>query len=156
MKKFLLWLCGERKGRKSYRIRKMLFVMEELTYDEDTALREIVKGKIGGVLQLDMNNMITLLDKLHEAGVIMDLFKIVVKPYNPTPFHWLWNKFWQLRSGISDGEAIRKMKNSEIAAVLYDFFTINLSWMTNWANSVQALSNPALTGMLTQTQTEAQ
>lgn len=128
--------------------------MEELTYDEDTALREIVKGKIGEVLQLDMNNMITLLDKLHEAGVIMDLFKIVVKPYNPTPFHWMWNKFWQSYSGISDGEAIRKMKNSEIAAVLYDFFIINLSWMTNWANSVQALSIPALNGTSIPTQTE--
>lgn len=108
--------------------------MEELTYEQDGLLREILKGRLDEVNAIDKPSIIKVFDKLHETGLLKELFGVVLRPYNPTILHRAWNAFWSWKNTVP-GNPIDVMKNSEIAGVVGDFFVVNLNWIDRWKKS---------------------
>jgi hypothetical protein len=123
----------------------MLFKQEELTYGEDakvkkciTQLAEITSGNI---------SLVDALGKIYDSGVAEELFGVILKLYEPTIFHRAWNFVWSKyygidlnhrESGKKKKPAIAILKNSEVMAVLADFFVLNTNWMKGLENLKQA------------------
>ena len=110
--------------KKRYSIKRTLWFIEELTYEEDGRAKELLK-KIEEAFQGEEKTLGVILEKVYDSGVVPDLFTIILKPYQPTFLHALWNAFWARhhhldRSNIK--QLVGVMKNSEIGAVLSDFF----------------------------------
>lgn len=123
--------------KKRYSIKRTLWFIEELTYEEDGRAKELLK-KIEEAFQGEEKTLGVILEKVYDSGVVPDLFTIILKPYQPTFLHALWNAFWARhhhldRSNIK--QLVGVMKNSEIGAVLSDFFLLNTSWISSWGNS---------------------
>lgn len=116
--------------KKTYSIKHTLWYQEELTYEEDGRAKEVLK-KLEAAFDGQEKHFGQILETLYDAGVVPDLFKVILKPYQPTPLHALWNRFWARWYHIDRNRIIGVMKNSEIAAVVADFFLFNTSWMGN-------------------------
>lgn len=122
---------------KRYSIKRTLWFISELTYEEDGRAKEILKN-LESAFESDEKQIGQIIEKIYDSGVVPDLFAIILKPYQPTPVHTLWNAFWARyyhldRSKIP--QLVGVMRNSEIAAVVSDFFLLNTSWIGNWGNS---------------------
>jgi hypothetical protein len=126
---------------KRYTFRHMLFKQEELTYEEDAKVKKCISQL--AELTSGNNNLIDALCKVYDSNVAEELFDVILKPYNVTLFHKIWNLFWSEYYGIrldhnsANSEkkpVITLLKNSEIMEVLADFFVLNTNWMKGLEN----------------------
>lgn len=125
---------------KRYSIKRTLWYQDELTYEEDGRAKEILK-KLEELFQGDDRSFGSILEKAYDAGLIPDLFKIILKPYQPTILHALWNAFWARHYHLNLSnipELVGVMKNSEIGLVGRDFFLLNTSWIGSSGSSSDA------------------
>jgi hypothetical protein len=114
--------------RKKYSIKRMFFYQDELTYEEDGLAKESLKT-FEAAFDSEQKQFGQIIEKIYNSGVVPDLFRIILKPYQPTFVHKLWNAFWARYYHLDRSQIVRTMKNSEIAAVIGDFFLLNTSWM---------------------------
>jgi hypothetical protein len=139
LKNIFLFLIGFRTSKKHvYVIRKTLWYQDELTYAEDGRVKEVVKEVVGPGFGLE--NFGESVDLLYEKGAIPGLFAVVLKPYEPTILHRLWNKAFMPAGGI-----VPVMKNSEVAQVLSDFFLFNTRWIGDLMSLLPGLGLQTLT-----------
>jgi hypothetical protein len=123
---------------KRYSVRHALWYQDELTYSEDLRLRGPIK-EISGVLQGGDVSFGDLIEKTIDSGLFPEVLKVILKPYEPTILHRLWNRYWRGRYGTD--EVVSVMRNSEIAKVIADFFVLNTSWMGSLPNISNASSS---------------
>jgi len=114
---------------KVYRIQRMLFHMPEITYEEDGQVLRLIDDKLEGINR-SVTGMLSALHSIYQSGVVPELFGIILKPYEPTPLHRWWNRFWFWRSGNkSIDQLTRKMPNSVWTEIAVDFFTVNAGFL---------------------------
>jgi hypothetical protein len=123
-------------SEKRYKIAGFPFVQKVLTYPEfEEAVRmsgrflDDVKG---------MSGFGAVLDKMISSGILPELVKLIIKPYERTVLHkiYFWLKRRITKKDLSD--PIKLMNINDVAEVVRDFFTINTS----------SLSSLMLTGSL--------
>jgi len=121
-----------------YKFGGIKFVQEELTFEELGQVRALVKNSFLNINYLNDSNIVKIVDDMYDKGLLKDVFKIILKPFIPK-----W-KFW-----IKEPEKIEvplnKMKTSEIARVIVDFFIYNFGWINNFLTSG---NNSTLTNLL--------
>lgn len=124
---------------KRYTFHHILFRQEELTFAEDGEVREIFDQI--AVLSSPERSIAGLLEAVYMNGIARKIFGIILKPYEPTFLHALWNRFWCWYHGCprDGGSIIGALKNSEVMEVLSDFFVLNTSWMSAFSGIVNRL-----------------
>jgi len=120
--------------KKRYSIKRTRWYQDELTYEEDGQAKECLK-KLEEAFQGDEKTFGIIIEKVYDSGVIPDLFKVILKPYQPTILHALCNAFWSRWYHLDRTQIVKVMKNSEIGVVVSDFFLLNTSWMGSSGNS---------------------
>lgn len=116
--------------RKRYKIAGTLWYQKELTYGEDLELRPVLKvvsEKFGS----GSATMSELIDLAFEGEVLKQLIHVVLKPYEPTPYHKVRNWLNARARGIDRSEILLVMTNSQVAEVLADFFAVNTRWIVD-------------------------
>jgi hypothetical protein len=119
---------------KRYWIKRTLWYQAELNYEEDGRAKECLK-KLEEAFQDEEKSFGVIIEKIYDSGVVPDLFKVILKPYQPTLLHAMWNAFWSRRYRIDMTQIVKVMKNTEIAVVVSDFFLLNTSWIGGLGNS---------------------
>ena len=109
--------------RKFYLIRGMPLYMRELDFDEDVRLKRILSNYLARMVPDGIDSVIA---SMMESGALADAVALVLKPV-PGLGWWVSFRLWTF--GLERKDLIRKMRNSEIARVVVDFFQINLSLM---------------------------
>lgn len=132
------------KKRHGYVVKGSLWCQDELSYEEDGPAKELLK-RSSVILKENDQDILSIIDQLYDANVIPDLLDLVLKPFNPTPLHRLWNLICLARLGRPK-KIVSKMRNSEIGEVIRDFFTDNAASMVSAASSffVSPSSFPAM------------
>jgi hypothetical protein len=116
-------------SEKRYKIAGFPFVQKVLTYPE---FEEAVRMS-GGFLD-DVKGLTgfgAVLDKLISSGVVRDLVKLVIKPYERTILHRLYYRAKRAITKKDLGSPIDLMNIDEVAEVVRDFFTINTSSLSS-------------------------
>jgi hypothetical protein len=132
---------------KRYIFKHIFYCQHELTYGEDILVKEIL-GELAETISGDIK-FGEAIERLIEKKIPPRLMAIILKPYQPTIIHGLWNAFWLGRYKLTSDEIINKMKNSEVMEVLGDFFLLNTKWMNGSGNIVPGLASflpPKTTG----------
>ncbi len=117
--------------RKIYRVHGTLWTQEELTWAEDQELRPIL-AKLSGKFAFDKVSLQDVIDTVFDGETVEAFMRIVLKPYAPTPFHRAYNAIVARAQRIDRDEIVKLMRNSQLAEVLADFFTLNTSWIGSW------------------------
>lgn len=114
--------------KRVYSIRGTLWVQRELTYGEDLALKGVLKT-VADRFASGQATLGDMVDLAFDGETIAALLRVVLKPYEPTPLHRWYSLMRARAAGVDMGNIISVMPNSQLAAVLADFFTINTRWI---------------------------
>jgi hypothetical protein len=140
LKNLWLFLIGFRTAKKRvYVIGRALYYQDELNYAEDGLVKYVLKQVLGDTAA-EMTFGETI-DRLYDKGAVPGLFKVILKPYAPTFLHRIWNK------AFACADVVPTMKNSEIAAVLSDFFFFNTSWLADLQSMLPGLVSRTVAAM---------
>lgn len=135
---------------KRYTFKQTQWYQEELAFGEDGEVKKIVSDALGGV-EMSENNVADIVDKLHNNGGLERIFKIILKPYEPTffglPFHRWWNKFWARHHKLDRSNIILQLPNTFVAEVNKDFFSFNPYYLTLLSSLALALGLSDTTAM---------
>ena len=107
--------------RKFYFFRGMPLYMRELTFEEDVELKRILQNYLGRIVPDGIDSVVS---SMMESGALEDAIALVLKPI-PGLGWFVRLRLYML--GLERKGIIRKMRNSEIAGVVTDFFLINIS-----------------------------
>jgi hypothetical protein len=131
---FIRFMVRRRNSRSShlYRLQDVTWVQRELTLGEDGAVKSLLKPLDGIFTEKSIGKFI---DRLLDGGVIPALLGIILKRYEPNFLFRLANG--KNSPGEMTPEVCSRLKNSEVAKVLTDFFILNTRWMPD----LQILSN---------------
>lgn len=115
-----------------YRIKGMYWQQECLTYDQWLAIRELLRGKTA-TFDIVPASFATWIDAMIAEGILPKMVGIVLKPYEPTPWHRIVNKLMARRHGITrDNLGALITSSPRFANVVRDFFLLNIVWWQSW------------------------
>ena len=120
--------------KRRYTIKGSVWTQRELTFGEDVVIRKFLKDKLDQLDKLTDPTVASILGFLLDSNALVDFFQLILVPYEPTPFHKLWNRLCMVLHGVDRKEIAWKMYNSEIAKVIDDFFFLNASWLAGYLN----------------------
>jgi hypothetical protein len=113
-----------------------MWTQTELTYGEDAKVREIIR-KYVGTLPLDEVEFAKAIDKLYGTNGMKELFQVIIKPSKPRNVLKRVGAFFARKiSGVDQEVLLDRMKRSEIAVVMMDFFVLRQEWMQNFLISL--------------------
>jgi len=102
-----------------YFFRGMLWMQSELTYGDDGTVKDLLKTYSAFIASKP--GVPALVDKLYNDAVIPKIFRIVLKPSR------VWSFLFRRGKEFDAETFCIGLKNSEVAKVLADFFTLNKS-----------------------------
>lgn len=126
-----------------YNIRGTLWVQRELTYGEDLELKgvlRVISDRFAGG-KATLSDMI---DVVFDGETVATLLSVILKPYEPTIVHKAYNAFVARWRGVDRANIVNVMHNSQLAAVLADFFMLNTRWIGSLPDlqNISALNSP--------------
>lgn len=101
--------------------------MPLLTYEQDEQLLGIYK------LMAEANaedegkdpDLQQILNRFYQAKVVPQLFSIVLRPYQPTILHRIWNNYWRAKGKIDQANLQSGMTRVEWGGIVTDFFMVS-------------------------------
>ncbi len=122
---------------KVYRIHRTLWQMPEILYEQETELLGIygLISELGG----EDTKFGDVLEAFYARGVIPRLFKTILKPFQPTFLHRLWNQFWSWKHDVNPENLAKGLKRSEWGGMVADFFLGSDTGMMSFENSASDL-----------------
>jgi hypothetical protein len=127
--------------RKIYVIHGSLWEQRPLEYGENELVKPVIKEAYK-IWSEHQGNLGMLIDELHTRALLPKLFRVILRPHNPTPVHRLYNYLQRKRIGIPNYPVIHYMTNAQVARVTTDFFLFNLKWINVSSNSVLSSDSP--------------
>jgi len=126
-----------------YNIKGTLWVQRELEYGEDLELKAVLRV-VSDKFASGNATLSDLIDTAFDGETLPALFAVILKPYEPTPAHRLYNAIVARWRGIDRTNIVRVMPNSQLAAVLADFFMLNTGWIGSLPDlqTISALTSP--------------
>ena len=125
--------------KRIYSIKHTLWYQRELEFDENERIAEVKKfisDSLAGEKKIgDIADELFLKDENGNSKGHL-LLEVVLKSYNPTPAHWLWNHCWAWYYGIKLQEIKYRATDSALAKIIVDFFFFRLYWTTTLTNSI--------------------
>jgi len=137
---------------KRYNIRGVELYQDDLSFEEYERVKVVLKDKVN-IFSDSAQKFGLALDELFSNGTLKLMTPLFLKLYEPTPFHYLKNRWNMWRSGFDLEYPIALMNGEELAQVMVDFFLTNISWSTNLlvlpqrSNSAQEIQTGFLSRM---------
>jgi hypothetical protein len=120
--------------KRIYSIGGTRWYQEQLTYEEVGKAAELLSS-FSNFFDAEKLSFGEIAKKIYDAGLVPELFRLILKPYYPgiVPIllHWLF----RLLNRVSRNNLARQMKLEEMFSVLADFFFINTEWMERLLSS---------------------
>jgi hypothetical protein len=128
--------------KRVYRVRGTLWMQKELTYGEDLELKGVLKV-LSERFSVSKVTLADVIDTVFDGETVATLIRVILKPYEPTPLHRLWNVIAARKSGVDVKNIVASMPNSQLAGVLADFFMLNTKWIGSLPDlqSISALTS---------------
>lgn len=123
----------------TYKLGRLTYYQEELTWGQDKELARILQestNKVSGDEELSMNGLLDLLVRYDLLGTFL---AIVLKPKRNFQYY-LWRSFdavcWalQIRRGSFRYVSANKASNSLLSEIIRDFFLLNKNVMSSLSN----------------------
>ena len=111
-----------------YSIAGTRWYQEQLTYEEIGRSGDIL-SQFSKMFEEEKVKFSDVAKRIYEAGLVPNLFAIILKPHCPTPWAFVSHWIFRILHRISRKNLARTMKLEEIFGVLADFFFINTSWI---------------------------
>ena len=120
--------------KRIYTIGGTLWYQEQLTYEEVGAA-SVTLSQFSKIFEGEKLKFSEIAGKIYEAGLVPQLFAVVLKPHYPDPWSFVKHWFFRLAHRVSRRNLARTLKLEEIFGVLADFFFINTQWIENLMTS---------------------
>jgi len=113
-----------------YTISGVEVYQDELTFEEFECAKKILKER-KDIFKGEVQKFGQALDELHESGALKELVPIILRRYEPH----IWNRWANdkalNRLGVTFDDFIKKIKGTDLARVMTDFFLLNIAWTSN-------------------------
>jgi hypothetical protein len=117
-----------------YSIAGTRWYQEQLTYEEIGRAGDIL-SQFSKMFEEEKLKFSDVAKRIYEAGLVPNLFAIILKPHCPTPWTFTGHWFFRILHRISRKNLARTMKLEEMFGVLADFFFINTEWIERLISS---------------------
>jgi hypothetical protein len=105
---------------KLYHIHRTLWHMPEIVHEQEAQLLEFYA--LLNECNAGDKPLSEVLAAFYGKGVVPRLLGIVLKPWQPTPAHRLWNAFWAWKNKVDKTDLARGLTRSEWGEAVADFF----------------------------------
>lgn len=110
-----------------YPIRRSLWYMPAISYETDEKLIDIYKlmAECNAPEEGNEPDLQTILRRFYQSGIVPRLFALILRPYQPTFFHRIWNDFWCWKNKVDPANLQAGMSREEWGTIVTDFFVIS-------------------------------
>jgi hypothetical protein len=129
---------------KRYRIKRMYWKQEELTYGEFIEVFRLFRGRFE-TFSSNAEKFGAFVDKMVDDRVMPEFISIALKPDSGNPAKRFINVVLMRRGKVERKNLVEHMVARQIAEAVKDFFLINLSWIDSFMNSKIGLGGSSRT-----------
>lgn len=133
IKKILFWFPAE--NIHVYVVKGSLWYQTDLNSRDDDRTNDIYLSLIDIFGRIDSIQTSLILDEIKKDDKIKRLLAVVMKPYNPTPLHKLWN--WRMMKKVNKSAIWESMSYYEMTPMVIDFFLFKARWLQLLLNMPQ-------------------